>query len=97
MIDLIRVRNRKLFEEAEYLVKVPNHYDYVEELIEWGLLYNQPMSIYLGEKLAMTTGQKIPHHLAIRVSDYFSHFRDIDEDRINDCKKCLEIIGPIRR
>ena len=31
------------------------------------------MAIYMGEKLAMLTNQKIPHKLALLVSKYLSH------------------------
>lgn len=31
------------------------------------------MAIYLGEKLAMQTGQKIPHDLALKISKMLSH------------------------
>jgi hypothetical protein len=36
------------------------------------------MAIYMAEKLAMITGQQIPHALAIRVSDFLSYYREMD-------------------
>ena len=66
-------------------------------MIEFGVQYRQPMAIYMAEKMAMMTGQVIPHHLAIRVSDMLSHSRDIEEKLINECKVCLSLIGPIKR
>ena len=74
MIDVARIKKRKYFAEAEYNVKLKKT-DVVEELLEFGILYRQPMAIYMGEKLAMMTGQTIPHKLAMRVSDMFSHYR----------------------
>jgi hypothetical protein len=49
----------------------------VENFIFWGLYANQPMAIYMGEKLAMQTNQVISHKMASRVSDYLSYRRDI--------------------
>ena len=72
----------------------------VEELIEFGIEYRQPMAVYMGEKLAMVTGQMIPHHIAIRVSDLFSHSREKDaqlEQLSTECKRCLSLMGPIHR
>ena len=59
MIDVARIKKRKYFAEAEYNVKLKKT-DVVEELLEFGILYRQPMAIYMGEKLAMMTGQTIP-------------------------------------
>lgn len=97
LINLLRIKDRETFEEAEYYTKVNWENDIVNQMIEWGLIHKQPMSIYLAEKLACTLGQKIPHYLAIRVSDFFSHYREIDAERIRDCKVCLSVVGPIRR
>jgi hypothetical protein len=33
----------------------------VEELILWGLRADEPMAIYLGEKIAMLTNQIVSH------------------------------------
>ena len=37
------------------------------------------MAVYLGEKLAMQTGQTIPHELALKVSKMLSHRRVLSE------------------
>lgn len=55
------------------------------------------MGVYLGEKLAMMTNQKIPHKLALLVSRYLSHRRKVPEERIRRCKDALKIVGRINR
>jgi len=37
------------------------------------------MAVYLAEKLAMQTGQQIPHELALRVSRMLSYKRPLSE------------------
>lgn len=39
----------------------------VEDLILFGIEQNEPIAVYMGEKLAMYTGQTISHTLAKRV------------------------------
>ena len=99
LVDVARIKNRELFIEAELTLKLEKSI-FVKQLIEFGLEYRQPMAIYMGEKMAMLTGQMIPHNLAIRVSDLFSHSREKDDELeklSNECKKCLSLIGPIHR
>ena len=45
----------------------------------WGVLNDEPLAIYMGEKLAMLTNQKISHKLALVVARYLSHRRDVPE------------------
>lgn len=60
MIDDLLVRRHRFFKEAEAVVKLPPS-PVVEELILWGLRADEPMAIYLGEKIAMLTNQVISH------------------------------------
>jgi|JI10StandDraft_1071094.scaffolds.fasta_scaffold1232307_2 hypothetical protein len=55
------------------------------------------MGIYLGEKMAMLTNQKISHETALNVGKYMSHRREVPESRILRCKEALKIIGRISR
>ena len=96
VVDIARIKNRNYFAEADICVKAPKS-EFVEEMIEFGILNRQPMAIYMAEKMAMMTGQTIPHRLAIRISDMLSHSRQIDTDLVNECKLCLPFIGPINR
>jgi hypothetical protein len=66
-------------------------------MLLWGVLNDEPLAVYLGEKLAMLTNQKIPHNLALLVSRYLSHRREVPEDRIRRCKAALRIVGRINR
>lgn len=60
MIDDMLIHRMRLFKEAEAVVKLaPN--PAVEELMLWGLRSDEPMGIYLGEKIAMLTNQIISH------------------------------------
>lgn len=45
----------------------------------------------------MLTGQTISHKLALVVSKYLSHRRDIPQERIVRCKQALKIVGRINR
>jgi hypothetical protein len=55
------------------------------------------MAIYMGEKLAMVTGQMIPHYLAQNISNLLSHRREIDDKWVEKCKECLRYVGKIDR
>lgn len=60
LVDILRVKRRDLFaDEAANRKLRPSAT--VEQLIRWGVLNKEPMGIYMGEKLAMLTGQTIPH------------------------------------
>ena len=95
-LDILRVKRRELFSEAAMNTKMKPS-TFVNDLIRWGLLNREPMAIYMGEKIAMVTGQTIPHQLAIRVSDLLSYYREIDEALMKECKICLTHIGRIER
>lgn len=56
-----------LWEASRKLVKLPPVND-VDELLVWGVEQREPMAIYMGEKLAMLTRQKIPHGIAKAVA-----------------------------
>jgi hypothetical protein len=56
----LRVRSRNYFEKAA-INNVMQPLPIVNELLTWGLFAKQPMAIYMAEKLAMITGQIIPH------------------------------------
>jgi len=45
----------------------------------WGVLNDEPMGIYIGEKIATLTNQTISHNVAYAVSKYLSHSRDIPQ------------------
>jgi hypothetical protein len=59
-VDDLLVRRMRFFKEAEAVVKL-EPIKAVEELMVWGLRCDEPMGIYLGEKLAMLTNQVISH------------------------------------
>lgn len=85
-----------LFKEAEAVVKLaPN--PAVEELMLWGLRSDEPMGIYLGEKIAMLTNQIISHEVAVQVGRYLSHRREVPTERIERCKEVLKVVGRINR
>ena len=69
----------------------------VEEIIAWGLLNDEPLGVYLGEKMAMLTNQKISHELALRVASYLSHRGEVPVSRIVRCKEALKIVGRVNR
>ena len=69
----------------------------VEDLMIWGVLNDEPMGVYLGEKIAMLTNQTISHPVAQAVSVYLSHSRELPKKRIDRCKECLKIVGKINR
>jgi hypothetical protein len=48
----------------------------------WGLFNDEPIAIYLAEKIAMVTNQIIPHEIALPISYYLSHERPIPSERI---------------
>ena len=76
MVEDLLIRRFRLFKDAEATNKLPPTKE-VEELLAWGLRHDEPMAIYLGEKIAMLTNQMIPHQLAKQVGDYLSHGRDV--------------------
>jgi hypothetical protein len=47
-------------------------------MISWGLANNEPMAIYMGEKVAMLTQQKIPDYLAQNVSKMLNVHEDTE-------------------
>ena len=63
----------------------------------WGVHNDQPMAVYLGEKLAMLTNQTISHPVALAVAKYLSHRRDVPQERVVRCKEALRIVGRINR
>ena len=95
-IEELQFKRREFFDEAwavNRLKPVPE----VEELIKWGVATDEPMGIYLGEKIAMLTNQTISHKVARAVSSYLSHVRDIPQERIDRCKEALKVVGKINR
>ncbi len=76
MIDDMLIHRMRLFREAEAVVKLEPH-PAVEELMLWGLRSDEPMGIYLGEKIAMLTNQIISHEVAVQVGNYLSHRRAV--------------------
>ena len=81
MVEDLLIRRFRLFKDAEATNKLQPSKE-VEELLAWGLRNDQPMAIYLGEKIAMLTNQLIPHNLAKQVGEYLSHRRDVPAERI---------------
>jgi hypothetical protein len=81
MVDDLLIRRHRFFKEAEAVVRLPPT-PVVEDLISWGLRADEPMAIYLGEKIAMLTNQIISHEVATQVGDYLSHRRQIPAERI---------------
>ena len=63
----------------------------------WGLRSDEPMGIYLGEKIAMLTNQIISHEVAVQVGQYLSHRRQVPTERIERCKEALRVVGRINR
>lgn len=63
----------------------------------WGLSSDEPMAIYLAEKIAMLTNQVISHEVAKQVGNYLSHKREIPAERIDRCKEALRVVGRINR
>jgi hypothetical protein len=96
MIDDLLVRRMRFFKEAEAVVKLPPS-PVVEELILWGLRSDEPMGIYLGEKIAMMTNQVISHEVATQVGNYLSHRRQVPAERVERCKDALKVVGRINR
>lgn len=96
IIEEMMIKTPELFKEAEALVKL-NEEPIVNRLLLWGVYTNEPMAVYLAEKLAMQTGQIIPHELALRVSRFLSHKRPLSESFVERCKECLKIVGKIDR
>jgi hypothetical protein len=82
--------------EAESVVRLEPAAE-VEELMAWGVYNDEPLAVYLGEKLAMLTGQTISHEVALTVAKYLSHRGDIPSERIVRCKQALRIVGRINR
>src|SRR5690349_4061807 len=76
IIEEMMVKLPELFREAEALVKLDEE-PIVNRLLLWGVYTNEPMAVYLAEKLAMQTGQIIPHDLALKVSRMLSYKRPL--------------------
>lgn len=85
LVEELLVKRHELFLEAEAVVKTEPVAE-VEELMAWGVLNDEPMGIYIGEKLAMLTNQTISHPVALAVAQYLSHQRDIPASRVARCK-----------
>lgn len=96
MIEELLITRHELFKEAEAVIKLEPS-QIVEEIIVWGLENDEPLGVYLGEKMAMLTNQKISHEVALRVADYLSHRKEIPQNRILKCKEALKIVGKINR
>jgi hypothetical protein len=96
LVDDLLVRRMKYFKEAEAVVRIEPS-PIVEELLVWGVKADEPMAIYLAEKIAMITNQIIPHPIAQRVSRYLSHRHQIPAERIERCKQALKVVGRINR
>lgn len=96
MVDDLLIHRMRLFKEAEAVVKLPPSAA-VEELMLWGLRSDEPMGIYLAEKIAMVTNQVIPHELASQVGAYLSHRREVPAERVERCKEALRVVGRINR
>ena len=75
------IKTPELFKEAQALVKL-NEEPIVNRLLLWGVYTNEPMAVYLAEKLAMQTGQIIPHQIALKVGRMLSYKRPLSEDFI---------------
>ena len=96
IVEEVQFKRRDLWEEAWAAVKMQPE-EAVEDLIVWGVINDEPMGVYLGEKIAMLTNQTISHPVAQAVSIYLSHKRDIPQERIDRCKECLRVVGKINR
>jgi hypothetical protein len=96
LIDDLLIRRFRHFKEAEAVVRLEPRKE-VEELMSWGLQNDEPMAIYLAEKIAMITNQVISHPLALRTSRYLSHRREVPAERVERCKDCLKVVGRINR
>ena len=70
------IKTPELFKEAQALVKL-NEEPIVNRLLLWGVYTNEPMAVYLDEKLAMQTGQVIPHEIALKVGRMLSYKRPL--------------------
>lgn len=84
-----------LWEATRRLVRLSPS-NLVNELLVWGAEQREPMAIYMGEKVAMVTRQKIPHHVAKAVEQTLS-FKKVDDVLDGKCKAALEIVGRINR
>ncbi|CAM6001514.1 unnamed protein product [Sphagnum balticum] len=97
LLEDLYLRRRHYFEDAELVIKIEPPEGVAEELLRWGVLNDEPMGIYLAEKLCMITSQVIDHKTAMRVSDYMSHTRPIPSERIDRAKDALRVVGKINR
>jgi hypothetical protein len=96
LVEELLLKRHQLFVEAEAVVRLEPAKE-VEEIIAWGIFNDEPMAVYLGEKLAMVTNQIIPHELALAVGQYLSHRGPVPRERIFRCKEALKIVGKINR
>ena len=96
LVEELLLKRYNYFLDAEAAVKIEPIPE-IEDLIIWGVHNDEPIAVYLGEKLAMVTNQKISHPIALAVSHYLSHKRPIPSDRIVRCKEALKIVGKINR
>ncbi len=60
LINQLLIRRMRFFKEADAVVRLQPVGE-VEEMMGWGLQHDEPMAIYLAEKIAMLTNQTIPH------------------------------------
>jgi len=83
------------WEATRRLVRLPSS-NLVEKLLIWGVEQREPIAIYMGEKVAMLTHQRIPHEVAKAVAQVLS-IKKRDDSLSEKCKEALAIVGRIVR
>lgn len=95
--DNIRL-NLQAWMYLEGLVRVSGDYlPFIKEMIVLGSQTQQPLLVYLAEKVALLAGQVIPHHLAVQASEFLALNKDQPPLVLARAKEALAMVGGVDR